>query len=137
LGEPVTTHELSTLTALVLTQNPDVDLNVLKQFYNETADSLDFIIRSLIGMDPGAVRQRFADFVIRHPRLTAKQTRFLALLQNHITRYGSIDIERLYEPPFTTVDSDGLDGIFTSNIEIDEIIDILDTFKPKERHTHA
>jgi type I site-specific restriction endonuclease len=76
------------------------------------------------------VRRRFADFVHKHPQLTAKQTRFLSLLQNHIAKYGSIEIDRLYEPPFTTVDSNGLDGVFSAEAEIDELIDILDTFSP-------
>jgi len=135
-GEPVTDQDLTALTTLVLIQNPDIDLNILKRFYEETAVSLDFIIRSLIGMDSDAVRQRFSDFVHKHPQLTAKQTRFLSLLQNHIAKYGSIEIDRLYEPPFTTVDSNGLDGVFKAEAEIDELIDILDTFKPQERHAH-
>lgn len=135
-GEPVSDQDLTALTTLVLIQNPDIDLNILKQFYEETAVSLDFIIRSLIGMDSEAVRQRFSDFVHKHPQLTAKQTRFLSLLQNHIAKYGSIEIDRLYEPPFTTVDSNGLDGVFKAEAEIDELIDILDTFKPQERHAH-
>ena len=40
-----------------------------------------------------------AQFVNRHPSLTAKQTRFLGLLTNHIARYGSITIEKLYDQP--------------------------------------
>ncbi len=127
-GEPVSDHDLDALTALILTQNPDIDLNILKSFYEETAITLEFIIRSLIGMEPEAVRQRFADFVHKHPQLTAKQTHFLSLLQNHIAKNGSIEIDRLYEPPFTTVDSNGLDGVFAAETEIDELIDILDTF---------
>jgi type I restriction enzyme R subunit len=140
-GEPVSAHDLDALNALILLQNPDVDLNILKSFYEETAVSLDYIVRCLIGMDPEAVRQRFADFVHKHPQLTAKQTRFLSLLQNHIAKYGSIEIDRLYEPPFTTVDSNGLDGVFLVESEIDELIDILNTFSrpvaaSSSVHTH-
>lgn len=127
-GEPVSDQDLNALAALVLTQNPDIDLNILKSFYAETAVSLDFIIRSMIGMDPEAVRHRFADFVHNHPQLTAKQTRFLSLLQNHIAKYGAIEIERLYEPPFTTVDSNGLDGVFAAESEIDELLSIISSF---------
>jgi type I restriction enzyme, R subunit len=47
-----------------------------------------------------------------------------------LAKYGSIEIDRLYEPPFTTVDSNGLDGVFSAEAEIDELIDILDTFSP-------
>ena len=127
-GEPVSTDDLDALNALVLLQNPDIDLNILKSFYEETAVTLDFIIRSIIGMEPEAVRGRFADFVHKHPHITAKQTRFLSLLQNHIAKYGSIEIDRLYEPPFTHVDSNGLDGVFAVESEIEELIGILHTF---------
>jgi len=132
LGEPVSTHDLDSLSALVLLQNPDIDLNILKQFYEKTAVSLDFIIRSIIGMEPEAVRQRFADFAHKHPQLTAKQTRFLSLLQNHIAKYGAIELARLYEPPFTTVDSNGLDGVFGAETEINELIVIIQTFGSPE-----
>jgi len=71
---------------------------------------------------------RFEDFVRRHPELSAKQIRFLSLLQNHIVRFGSIEIERLYEPPFTTVDIQGIDGVFKNDDQINEILAIIGTF---------
>jgi type I restriction enzyme, R subunit len=61
--------------------------------------------------------------------LTAKQTRFLGLLQNHIARFGSVTLDRLYEQP-TVVDADGLDGVFESPEEIDDLLDILSVFAP-------
>lgn len=134
-AELVSSQDLDALSSLVLLQNPDIDLNILKQFYEKTAVSLDFIIRSIIGMEPEAVAGRFAEFAHKHPQLTAKQTRFLSLLQNHIAKYGAIELDRLYEPPFTTVDSNGLDGVFAAETEIDELISIINTFKPQEGHT--
>jgi type I restriction enzyme R subunit len=128
-GEQVTTAELKNLTSLVLTQHPDVRLEVLQGFYGE-ALPLDHIIRSIVGMEPEAVRQRFEWFVQKHPRLTAKQTQFLSLLQNHIAKYGTIDIERLYEDPFTLVDADGIDGVFNNEADSEELINIINTFKP-------
>ena len=126
-GEPVTEQELERLSSLVLTQNPDVHLEVLQEFYGE-ATPLDQILRGIIGMDPEAVRKRFEQFAHAHPHLTAKQTRFLSMLQNHIARYGAIELERLYEAPFTQVDADGIDGVFSED-EADELIHIINTFK--------
>jgi type I restriction enzyme R subunit len=125
-ANPVTEAELAQLTSLVLTQNPDVKLDVLHEFY-DTAAPLDAILRSIVGMEPEAVRDRFQIFVQKHPKLTAKQTRFLSLLENHIAKYGSVEIERLYEDPFTVVDADGIDGVFPQ-VEADELIKIIDTF---------
>lgn len=127
-AEPVTGTELSQLTSMVLTQNPDVRLDVLREFY-DTAAPLDAILRSIVGMEPETVRGRFETFVQKHPKLTAKQTRFLSLLENHIARYGSIEVERLYEDPFTVVDADGIDGVFPES-DADELISIINTFSP-------
>lgn len=125
-GETVSVEELHRLTSLVLTQNPDVHLDVLTEFY-ETAAPLDFIIRSIVGMDPAVVQGRFQAFVQQHPGLTAKQTRFLSLLQNHITQNGTIEVDRLYEDPFTSVDAGGLDGVFPDG-QADELVAIVNTF---------
>ena len=129
-AEPVTETELKALTSLVLTRNPNVDQEVLREFFEETAEMLEFAIRSIIGMDAEAVNERFTDFVSQHPGLTANQVSFLNLLKNHISRYGSIEIEQLYEPPFTTLHSNGLDGVFAEEQMADELIAIIDTFKP-------
>jgi type I restriction enzyme R subunit len=114
---------------MVLTQHPGVDLELLKEFYAETAAPLDFIIRSLIGMDPEVVKSHFALFVQRYPKITANQTLFLSFLQNHIARYGTIELTKLYEPPFTTINSDGLDGVFTDEQQIDDLLTIIQTFQ--------
>ena len=128
-GEPVTEVELKVLTSLVLTQNPDVDQEILREFFEDTAEPLDYAIRSIIGMDADAVNARFADFIFSHPGLKADQISFLNLLKNHISRYGTIEIEDLYEPPFTNLHSDGLDGVFMDEKMIDELIGIIASFQ--------
>ena len=129
-GKPVSNTDLMALTSLILTQNPSVDQDVLKEFFN-TATPLDHAIRSIIGMDADVVNDRFVAFITAHPALTSSQISFLNLLKNHISRYGSIEIEQLYEPPFTTLHSNGLDGIFIDEVLVEELIGIIDTFRPK------
>lgn len=129
-GEPVSQEDLTALVSLVLTQNPDVNLEVLKEFYPESAPPLDYIIRTIVGMEPGAVESRFADFARKFSQ-NSRQTHFLRLLKNHIQKYGVISLEKLYEDPFTTIDSNGLDGVFTSETQIDELINIIETFQPE------
>jgi len=135
-GEPVSGADLKALTSLVLTQNPDVDQEILREFFEETAGPLDFAIRSIIGMDAEAVNSRFADFITAHPKLTANQVSFLNLLKNHISRYGVIEIEDLYEPPFTTIHSEGLDGVFTDESIVDELLGVVASFRPKSIGDH-
>ena len=80
--------DIQALVSLVLIQSPNASRDVLAEFFSDTAVPLDFAIRSIIGLDPEAVAARFAEFARKHPKLTAKQTRFLGLLQNHIARFG-------------------------------------------------
>lgn len=128
IGEPVSEADLGALRSLVLTQNPQIDLDKLTQILGDTALDLDVAIRSIIGMDPQTVHERFIEFAQRHPELTAKQITFLSLLQRHIATYGSIDIETLYESPFTNIDSRGLDGVFTDESQVDDLLTVISTF---------
>jgi len=132
-GQAVSQADLNALTSMVLTQNPGVNLDLLKEFYTETAAPLDFLIRSIIGMNPDAVKKRFERFVSSYPQISATQIRFLSMLENHISKYGSIELGKLYEAPFTTINSDGLDGVFRDERQIEDLLSIIQTFQP---HTY-
>jgi hypothetical protein len=98
-GAPVSEADLADLCSLVFTQEPGLDLSDLMDYYPESAGHLDQAIRGVIGLDAAAVHERFTAFVHQHPGLASHQIKFLDLLQNHVSKYGSIEIERLYEPP--------------------------------------
>jgi type I restriction enzyme, R subunit len=73
----------------------------------------------------------FSEFVHKHPRLSAQQLRFLQMLQNYIVQNGGIEIERLYEPPFTSLHTESMDGLFQDPGHVDELLAILSIFEPK------
>jgi type I restriction enzyme R subunit len=131
-GEPVSDSDLKALNSLVLTQDADLDLTDLMEYYPETAGHLDMAIRAVIGMDANTVRAKFTQFVVNHPELNSHQVKFLDLLQNHIAKYGTIEIEELYEPPFTLIHSDGLDGVFDEPLA-KELITVVNEFKSKSK----
>ena len=89
--------DLEALTALVLTQDPMLDLHDLVEYYPDCAGHLDLAIRGIIGLDAEAVIERFHRPSCNSIKLNSAQIRFLDLLQNHIAKYGSIEIARLYE----------------------------------------
>ena len=129
-GNPVSESDVQALVSMILTQSPSARRDVLAEFFSTTAEPLLFAIRSIIGMEPETVKERFSDFARKHPKLTAKQTRFLALLQNHIARYGSITVDRLYDAPFTVVDANGLDGVFENENEVSDLLEVVRRFGP-------
>jgi len=132
-GQPVTEQDLSDLCSLVLTQEPGLDLHDLTDYFPQAQD-LAQAIRGIIGMEAGAVQNRFTQFVQAHPNLASHQIKFLDLLQNHIAKYGSIEVDRLYEPPFTLLHNEGLDGLFDEPLA-EELLKIIGTFKPQGSDT--
>jgi len=134
-GEPVSENDLERLVSLVLTEHPDVDLHVLGEFYPDLAEHLDVIIRSIIGMDEEAVRARFETFVQKQPSLSANQTKFLDLLQNLIAKNGAIELEQLVDAPFTSLNADGIFGLFPNEGQREDLLSIVRTFKKPDNNT--
>lgn len=124
-GEAVSQHELDNLNALIHTRNPGVDLNKLKEFY-DTAEPLDKILRSIVGLEASFVNQRFADFVQAFPNLSAKQVQFLGMLKRQIAQSGAIQLSKLYEMPFSALGD--VDSVFDSDEQIERLLDIVRSF---------
>jgi type I restriction enzyme R subunit len=98
---------------MVHTQNPNVDLAVLTQFFPDSSAGVDQLLRTIVGLDIGAIDQQFSAFIQQnHVTLSAIQQRFLALLKSEICRKGEMTIADLYEQPFKALHTDGIDGLF-------------------------
>jgi type I restriction enzyme R subunit len=128
-GEPVTSTELEQLNALVHIQNPSLDLDTLKDFFPDSGASLDQLLRTLIGLDAKAVDSTFTKFVqAYHVSLNSRQQRFIALLKNHLCKFGTINVAQLYDQPFTGVHADGLEGVFTEPLQADALVTLVERF---------
>ncbi|WP_027854570.1 type I restriction endonuclease subunit R [Marinobacterium litorale] len=134
-GESIAEQELKTLTSTILTSHPGVSLDTLNEFYGRTADQLQLTVREIIGLDRQAVETHFTRFLHAHPNLTAQQVRFMNLLKNYIAQYGSIMVEKLYEPPFDSISHEGIDGVFAPE-DVDELVSVLKPFL-KEEASHG
>jgi type I restriction enzyme R subunit len=130
-GKKVQDSELDNLAKLVLEIDDRANVRHLAGHDPEARRSLLAVFRGLVGLDAAAVEQAFSEFVHRHPRLSSQQLRFLQVLQNYIAQNGGIEIERLYEPPFTTIHAESMDGIFQDAGDVDELLAILSVFEPK------
>ena len=122
-------EELEELARLVLQVDDKANVKHLAGHDPETRRSLLTVFRGLVGLDAAAVEQAFTAFVHKHPRLSAQQLRFLQVLQNYIAQNGGIEIERLYEPPFTTIHAESVDGIFTDPGDVDELLAIVSVLR--------
>lgn len=130
-GQTVQDAELEELARLVLQVDDKANVKVLAGHDPETRRSLLTVFRSLVGLDAVAVERAFMEFVHKHPRLSSQQLRFLQVLQNHIAQNGGIELGRLYEPPFTTIHAESVDGVFPESGDVDELLVILGAFEPQ------
>ena len=124
--QPVKEGELQMLTSTVLSEHPNIEIDVLNKFYGRTAAELHLTIQEIVGLDSKAVEQHFREFLYNHPQLTARQVQFLNLLQAYISQNGGIIIDKLYEAPFTGVHPESLDDLFTP----DDVTDLIHVMKP-------
>jgi len=86
--------------------------------------SLGKFIRSLVGLDREAATEAFGEF-LDGTTYSATQIRFIDQVISYLTQNGIMDPGLLYEPPFTDIHDEGLDGVFgdAGAIKIVKLID--------------
>lgn len=125
-GYAVTDEELDQLALAVLRIDPQINLKHLP-VHIHTAGDLHRALRSIVGLDTDAVDAAFSGFAHKHLELTAQQLHFLSMLKAHICANGGLEIDRLYEAPFTAISAEGIDGVFNDAL-IDELLDLIARF---------
>jgi type I restriction enzyme R subunit len=129
-GQTVNQAELEEFARLVLQVDDKANVTYLAGRNPATRRSLLAVFRGLVGLDAEAVERSFTAFVHNHPLLTSQQLRFLQVLQNYIAQNGGIELDRLYEPPFTNLHAESVDGLFTRKEDVDELLAIMSVFEP-------
>ena len=92
----------------------------------QESKGLGLFVRSLVGMDREAAKRAFAKFLSKKS-FTANQIEFVDMIINHLTTYGAMDPDLLYESPFTDLAPQGPEGLFTP-LEIDELVTTIHEF---------
>ena len=75
-------------------------------------------------MDQVAANTAFSSF-INNPSLNASQIRFVNLIIQYLTTNGVITAEKLFEPPFTEINSNGLLGVF-GQTQAQEVVQLIE-----------
>jgi type I restriction enzyme R subunit len=124
--KPVTREDLEDLINDVLLHDPDLHLEELIVHFPNKAKRLDLAIRRIVGLEAAQVDEHFRAFVRKYPELNANQIRFLELLKSYVGRYGAIEVEKLWDAPFTSVHTGGVDGVFTQSEQVDDLLALLE-----------
>lgn len=121
-NRPLTPTDLAELERFVY-EAPEVESRERfeQSFGNE--QPLPLFIRSLVGLDRGAAKEAFARF-LDDSRYSSQQIRFVEMIIDRLVSNGVIEPGQLYEPPFTGIHYEGLDGAF-GDADADAIIGTL------------
>lgn len=83
-------------------------------------------IRKIIGLDVESIKEVFAEYLDNN-KFNSNQIRFIEMIIEYLRVNGTmLDLSILYEQPFTYSNTDGIDGVFSSN-DSDKIIHLIKT----------
>ena len=88
--------------------------------------SLKLFIRQIVGLDRNAAKAAFAKY-LESGNFSADRIRFVENIIDYLTQNGVMNPGLLYEPPFTDIHDEGLDGVFNDD-EADEIVGLVRSF---------
>jgi type I restriction enzyme R subunit len=122
-NKALTTVDLAELERMLASDGVGGD-DAAIQKATEDSQGLGLFVRSLVGLDRGAAKEAFAEF-LAGKTLGANQIHFVDMIVNHLTEHGVMSAALLYESPFTDLSPHGPDGLFTSD-EVDDLVAVLD-----------
>jgi type I restriction enzyme, R subunit len=124
-NQPLTATDLSELERILLEAGigKHDDLEQAKQ----TSQGLGGFIRSLVGLNREAAKQAFGDF-LGESIATANQIEFINLIIDHLTHHGIMDPGLLYESPFTDINAQGPEGVFSQK-QVDSLVTVLERIR--------
>ncbi len=123
--EPVSEIELKELVKKVEATDPKLNIGEKLIQFPDANGHLDTAIRHVIGLDADKVEDFFKEFFQANPGLSSHQIRFLGLLKSHIAQYGRIELDTLWEAPFTAIHEEGIDGVFYADEQVDRLITLI------------
>jgi type I restriction enzyme R subunit len=122
MNKPLTASDLKSLEAM-LVESGIGDADTIASA-TEESQGLGLFVRSLVGLDRGAAKEVFADF-LSGSTYGASQIEFVDMIVNHLTEHGVMGAALMYESPFTDIAPHGPDDLFAS-ADVDALVAMLD-----------
>jgi len=119
-NEPISAKDLIGLESILFSEEGPGSKEDFEKTYGD--QPLGELVRHIVGLDRQAAKKAFADF-IASGHLRADQIRFIDRIIDHLAQNGVMDLEALYEPPFTDMHYEGIDGILPD--QADNVVSII------------
>ncbi len=110
MNRQITRQDLDELERLLFASTEVGSRQQFEQVFGHQ-QSLGLLIRKLVGLERQAAIEAFGEF-LHNSTYSATQIRFIEQIISYLTQNGAMDPGLLYEPPFTDLHSEGLDGVF-------------------------
>jgi len=110
MNRQITKMDLEELERLLFTAEEVGNRELFEKVFGHQ-QSLGMFIRKLVGLDREAASEAFGEF-LHNTTYSATQIRFIDQVVSYLTQNGTMDPSLLYEPPFTDIHNEGLDGVF-------------------------
>jgi type I restriction enzyme R subunit len=125
-NKPITPSDIQELERILFASG---DFGTKEDFERafENTKNLGLFIRNLVGLDREEAKRAFNDF-LDGQRYNSNQIEFVNMIIDYLTKNGVMDVALLYQPPYTSYDSNGLSGVFSDN-EAMKIVEILTEIK--------
>ena len=124
-NQSLTATDLSELERILLESGIGTSENL--EYAKEMSQGLGLFIRSLVGLNREAAKQAFAEF-LSGSTASADQIEFINLIIDHLTHHGMMNPSLLYESPFTDINSQGPEGVFSPK-QVDGLISVLENIR--------
>ena len=122
LAQPLSIQDLADLEHFFYNGDGVGSKDTFVQIYGHP-QNLAMFIRSLVGLDRRAAKERFAAFLDQQT-YTADQIQFVTIIIDYLTKNGTMAPRMLYEQPFTALHYSGLDGVFAGS-QADRLVAVL------------
>jgi type I restriction enzyme R subunit len=123
-NQPLTATDLAELEKMLLQAGGS---KALIDEAKEQSQGLGLFIRSLVGLDREAAMQAFSEF-LQGGTASPDQIEFINLIVQELTQNGVMPADRLFQSPFTDVNSQGPLGVFPP-AKVTKIVEVLDTIR--------
>lgn len=115
-NEPITAADLAALEAILFAEDGPGSRELFEETYG-TDRPLGQLIREIVGLDPNAAKEAFADF-LSLGTLSADQITFINQIIDHLVHNGTMDPSDLFQPPFTDQHDQGILGVLPQHAQL-------------------
>ncbi len=128
-NKPLTPLDIEQLEK-ILFENSDIGSKEQLQTIQE-GKGLGEFIRSIIGVERSEIEKVFGEYLDSN-KFNSNQIRFVESIISHIVQNGTLDVAKLFEQPFTFINTEGIDGVFAPK-DADNIIYLINEINKNAR----